>query len=126
MATLRHHTRVDAPADEVWKLVADTGNIAAWFPGLDASSQEGDVRTVNMGGMEIKERIVTNDDDLRRLQYTIIEPQMGDVLVTLDVIDEGEGCLVVYAADFSPDELRDLLDPTYAGATQAIKQHAES
>jgi carbon monoxide dehydrogenase subunit G len=126
MATIRHHARVDAPADRVWKLLADTGNLGDWFPGVDESSQEGDVRTVKMGSMEVKERIITNDDDLRRLQYSIVEPPVGSHLATVDVIEEGDGCLLIYGADVTPDEMSALLDPVYASATEAIKQQAES
>jgi uncharacterized protein YndB with AHSA1/START domain len=125
MATIRHHARIDAPADTVWALVTDAGGIAGWMPGLDESSLEGDMRTVKMGPMEVKERIVTNDADLRRLQYTIVEPPVGQHLATIDVIDQGDGCLLVYGCDLD-DPMYDMLNPMYEGATQAIKTHIES
>lgn len=126
MATIRHHTRIDAPADEVWKVVSDTGNIGDWMPGVDESSQEGDVRTVKLGGMEIKEQIVTNDGELRRLQYSIIDPPMGSHLATVDVFEDGDGAFLVYSCDIDPDDMYPILHPTYEGATQAIKAHVES
>jgi hypothetical protein len=124
MATIRHHARTSASADDVWKLVTDTGDIT-WMPGVDSSSQEGDVRTVSLGAMTVKEQIITNDEALRRVQYRIIEPPMESHLTTVDVIDEGDGCLVVISCDVTPDEMHALLDPTYSGTVEAIKQHAE-
>jgi carbon monoxide dehydrogenase subunit G len=126
MATIRHHTRIAAPPDKVWALVTDTGNIGDWMPGVDESSQEGDVRTVKLGPMEIKEQIVTNDAELRRMQYSIIDPPMGTHLATVDVFEDGDGSFLVYSCDISPDDMFAILDPTYAGATDAIKQHIES
>jgi carbon monoxide dehydrogenase subunit G len=125
MATIRHHARIHADTDKVWALLADTGSIGDWFPGIDESSQEGDVRTIKMGPMEVKEQIVTNDDALRRLQYTVIDPPMGAHLATVDVIDDGEGCLLVYSCDVD-DTMYELMNPMYASATDAIKQRAES
>lgn len=124
MATIRHHARIKAPADQVWKLVTDTGNIA-WMPGVDESSQEGDVRTVKLGPMEIKEQIITNDAELRRVQYSIIDPPMGSHLATVDVFEDGDGSFLVYSCDISPDDMYPILDPTYAGATEAIREQFE-
>jgi ligand-binding SRPBCC domain-containing protein len=126
MATVRHHTRIDATPDEVWALVSDPSAVDRIFPGVDVEV-DGDVRAVDMGGMVVKEAIVTSRDDLRRFQYAIVEAPM-DVeshLATIDVIDDGEGCLLVYSVDVKPDELGPLFDGTMADATRSIKRHVE-
>ena len=63
MATIRHHTRIDASPDDVWAIVADAGGIADWAPGIEPGTVEWDeataTRTIDMGGMKIVEAIVS-------------------------------------------------------------------
>lgn len=105
MATIRRDVRFDHPAEAVWGVVADTGSLATWFPGLTASVQEDDLRTVTLGsGISLPERIVTNDPIQRRLQYRIEAGPVRHHLATVDVIDlEDETCLAVYSTDAEPD-----------------------
>lgn len=128
MATIRHHARIDRGADDVWDLVKDFGGLGAWFPGVDSCTLEGTDRTVGTMGIEVIERLLISDDDLRRLQYSIVGGAMTPEhhVATIDVIEDGEGSLVVYSCDLQPDELRDLIDPIYGGATEALKAHFES
>jgi ligand-binding SRPBCC domain-containing protein len=126
MATIRHHARIDATPDEVWALVSDPGAVDKIFPGVGVEV-DGDVRAVDMGGMVIKERIVECRDDLRRFQYSVIDAPMEveSHLATIDVIDDGAGCLLVYSVDVTPDELGPLFDDTMGQATATIKRHVE-
>lgn len=128
MASIRYHTRIDRAPDEVWALVSDAGGLEAWFPGVDACSFDGEVRTVSTMGMEIEERIVLCDPDLRRFQYSIVGGPMVPEhhLATVDVIEDGDGSLLVYACDVRPDDLAALLGPVYQSATEALKNHLEN
>jgi hypothetical protein len=128
MATMRYHTKIDRPADEVWALVADVGGLADWFPGVETCTLHGDVRTVATMGIEVDERIVVSDPALRRLQYTIVGGPMVPEhhLATIDVLEDGDGSLLVYSCDVSPDSLADLFAPIYSSATDAIKAQVES
>jgi carbon monoxide dehydrogenase subunit G len=127
MATIRHHTRIDRPADDVWALVTDTGNIADWLPGVDKSTQDGDVRKVHVGEMVIEEQIITNDGDLRRMQYSIVGgAPVESHLATIDVIEDGDGAILIYACDVAPDDFAPILDATLAAGTQAIRETLES
>jgi hypothetical protein len=76
-------------------------------------------------GMEIEEREVTNDGELRRLQYSIVGGPMVPEhhLATIDVLDDGDGALIVYSCDVSPDEVGELFDGVYASAAQGIADH---
>jgi hypothetical protein len=128
MATIRHHTRIDRPADEVWALLEDFGGLDAWFPGIDGCTLEGDVRTVATMGIEIEEQLVTSDGELRRQQYSIVGgPMVPEYhLATIDVIEDGAGSIVIYSCEVKPDETGELFRPIYGQATQAIKAAAES
>ena len=128
MATIRHHAHIDRSPDDVWKVVADAGAISNWFPGIDTSSVEGNVRRCSMGGgAELVEEIVTSDDQLRRFQYRITEgPTPLDFhLGTVDVLPDGDGSLVIYSTDVSPDETKALFDPALAGGLDGLKRYLE-
>lgn len=125
MASIRHHRRTTATPDEVWALVTDFGGLADWFPGVDACTIDGGVRTVTTMGMDIEEKQITNDGELRRLQYSIVGGPMVPAhhLATIDVLDDGDGALIVYSCDVAPDELAEVFDGVYASAAQGIADH---
>jgi Polyketide cyclase / dehydrase and lipid transport len=108
MASIRREIRIRGSADEVWAVVGDVGTIHHWFPGIVACTvaedAEGTVRTVTLGsGMQLVERIVTNDPLARRFQYRITGGVFREHLGTIDVIDLGDGTsLAVYGTDAVP------------------------
>jgi hypothetical protein len=127
MATVRHHTRIDAPADKVWAVISDAGSVADWFGPLSSSQATATGRVVTLGdGTVIDEDVVTNDDTLRRFQYTIksglpVEHHIG----TFDVLEDGAGSIVVYAADVRPDELGPTFDAVMGQGIQDLKAFCE-
>jgi hypothetical protein len=105
MASIRHHARIDRTPDEVWKVVSDAGSISIWFPLTEQSLEDDGMRYCSLqGGGKLEEEILTSDDELRRFQYRITA---GDMPVehhigTVDVLEHGEGSLVVYSTDVTP------------------------
>lgn len=127
MATLRTHARIDRNADDVWAVVKDSDAIADWFPGLDGVTVTETSRTLSMGGISIVEDIVTVDDGLRRFQYSITEAPMPveSHLGTMDVIEDGDGALLIYSTEIKPDDASALLGPIVEGAVASLKTHLE-
>lgn len=128
MATIRHHAHIARSPDEVWKVVADPGAIATWFPGIGSVTVEGNVRRCSLGpGAELVEEVVTVDDDLRRFQYRIVGGPLpvSFHLATVDVLPDGDGSLVIYSTDVAPDEAKDLIDPAIAAGVRGLKAHLE-
>jgi hypothetical protein len=127
MATLRHHAHIDRSPDDVWKVVSDAGAISRWFPGIDTSTAEGNVRRCSMGGSELSEEIVTSDDELRRFQYRITDGPMPLEfhLGTVDVLPDGDGSLVVYSTDVLPDDVKPVFDPAISDAVEGLKRFLE-
>ena len=127
MATIRHHAHVKASPDEIWKVVSDSSTMPSWFPGVKGVKVDGNRRTVDLGGMELIEDIVTSDDELRRFQYRIVGgPMVPEYhLGTIDVLPDGDGSLVIYATEVLPDAAKQMIDPTIAAGVAAIKAHLE-
>jgi len=96
MAKARVKQEIAAPADVVWKLVADFGNVS-WFPGASAKLEgrgPGMVRIFSGPNGEIRERLESLDDAKRTLVYTI--PQgvpfpVENYRATMAVEDAGAG-----------------------------------
>ena len=55
MANGKAEISIDRSPDDVWKLVRDFGGLADWMPGIESCTVDGDVRTIGMMGIEIKE-----------------------------------------------------------------------
>lgn len=128
MATLRTHLTIDRPADAVWSVVSDAGNISAWFPAVKTSTATSDARECELAdGSPLTEEIITNDPELRRFQYRItggmpVESHLG----TVDVIDNGENTLVVYSTEITPDSLADVLGPAVEDGVHGLKEYCET
>jgi hypothetical protein len=127
MATVRHHIRIDAPAEKVWGIIRDAGSVSEWFGPIATSHATATGRVVTLGdGTEIDEDVVTNDDALRRFQYTIksglpVEHHIG----TFDVLEDGAGSIVVYGADVRPDEIAPTFDAVMGQGIQDLKAFCE-
>ncbi|MGQ0467387.1 MAG: SRPBCC family protein [Sporichthyaceae bacterium] len=127
MATVRHHLHVNAAPDDVFKVIADAGSISNWFGPIVSSSSTPTGRIVTLGdGTEINEDTVTSDNELRRFQYAIksglpVDHHIG----TFDVLPDGDGSLVIYAADVAPDELGPVFDGVMAEGIKGLKDYCE-
>jgi hypothetical protein len=129
MATARAHVRVARPPDEVWAVVSDPVGIPGWFPGVAETTLDGSVRhVVTTTGVEVDEHIVTNDGGLRRFQYRIAPGGVVPYehhLATIDVLDDGDGSLVIYSGDVLPDKFGPGLQQTLDAAVKGLWTYLE-
>lgn len=129
MATLRTHLTIDRPADEVWSVVSDAGNISAWFPMVQKSEAGGGERhCVLDGDVPLDEEIVTDDAELRRFQYRIVGGgvPVDSHLGTVDVLEQGGSSLVVYSTEVTPDEVAGVLGPAIEEGLRGLKTYCEA
>lgn len=118
---------IDAPVEQVWDYIADFGGLDAWMPGVDSCTLDGDVRTLQVLGMEITEKLVSKDDDAHVLEYRIeksplnAESHLGRITVTRDA----DGTTATWFVEVAPDSLTDMLIGTYRQALEALKKQAE-
>ena len=113
---------VGASADEVWKAVGDFGGIDAFFPGIESFRIEGDDRVIGMFGMEIRERLLSRDDDAARtLTYSVVEGVPIDShTATISVEPEGDGAKVTWSYAVVPDEMAPVFGDTYQAALNEL------
>jgi carbon monoxide dehydrogenase subunit G len=129
MATARAHGRVERDADVVWAAVSDPVGITRWFPGVAECTLNGPVRhVVTTNGVEVDEHIVTNDGRLRRFQYRIAPGGVVPYeqhLATIDVLAEGDGSLVIYSGEVTPDSFGPGLQQMLDAAVTGLKGYLE-
>jgi carbon monoxide dehydrogenase subunit G len=129
MATGKAEASIARNPDDVWNVLRDFGGLASYMPGVDACTVDGDVRTIETMGIEVKEQLRDLDDDTRRLSYSVIESPMTNLvshLATIAVDTEGDGTHLTYAVDVEPDDLLALFVGTYEASVVALKKQFES
>jgi hypothetical protein len=129
MGSFRSHRHIAAPADRLWALIGDSLAVPTWFSSIAECAVEGDVRTCKLvRGGEVRERIVTQDNELRRFQYSIIAGiPVSSHLGTIDVlaIDPGSS-IVVYSTEVQPDAVGAHIGSAVERALDKLVQLFES
>ena len=95
---------------------------------VESCTLEGDVRTLAMMGIEIKEQLRSCDDGARRITYSVIESPMDNLkshTATIAVDPEGGGTHVTWSVAVDPDELLGLFVPVYEGSLAEMKKQLE-
>ena len=127
MASLRYDVRISRSADDVWAVITDSTRMTEWFDGIEAVHVGEGTRSLDLAvGITITECIVTNDPELRRFQYAIIEglPDAAH-LGTIDVLEDGpDASRVVYGTDVA-DALAPIVGPTTEAGLKNLKQLLE-
>src|SRR2546423_9622806 len=100
MGTARAETTIAKPADQVWAVLGNFGEMG-WMPGVESCRLEGKDRILSMFGMEITERELHHDDAARTLTYGIVG---GPVQVekhepTITVTSQGDSSSVTWHVD---------------------------
>jgi hypothetical protein len=128
MASIIKVITVAAPVDDVWEAVRDYGavheRVAAGF--VIATELDGRDRIVTFAsGAVARERLVTLDDDRRRLVYSVVDSALGcthhQASVVVDAAADGHGCRFTWTTDVLPDELAPALDGLMEAGARAIR-----
>ena len=129
MAEGKAEVSIDRSPDDVWQLVREFGGLETWMPGVETCVVDGDVRTIGLMGIEIKEQLRNLDDPARRISYSVVESPMGNLeshLATISVEPEGQGTHLTWAVEVVPDDLLALFVPVYEGSVVELKKKLES
>jgi len=106
MATIREEIPLTIGADEAWDAARDFGNLhERLVPGFaTAAHLEGDDRIVTFfTGTVLRERLITLDDDERRLAWSIVDGPYSHHNGVLEVFEDGDGCRLVWTTDLLPE-----------------------
>jgi carbon monoxide dehydrogenase subunit G len=138
MAEIEVNREFAASAAAVWEKLADFGGIGGWMPGVQGCGLDGEgvgaVRSVSLGGMQIKERLESFDTDGRSLSYSITEGPLPvqNYLAVIQVSETGAGaCRVDWTASFDLPEgvgeesIAPALAGAYGGALKALQSQLE-
>lgn len=127
MATLRKEIPLTAGATPVWNALRDFGAVHTRVaPGfLTQLKMDGSDRLVTFfNGLVARERLVTLDDESRRLVYAVVEGQASHYNAVVQVLPERDGCRIVWTIDLLPNELAPavgaMMDQAAASMTKTL------
>ena len=125
MASLRKEIPLAASSAAVWDAVRDIGALhTRLVPGFVVDTVlDGDARIVTFAnGMVIREPIIAIDEEHRRLVWSAEGPQFEHYNASAQAVEQGDGAtVVVWTADFRPDELADVVDEMMTAGAEAMK-----
>lgn len=109
MATLRKQIAIDSGAASVWSALRDFGAVHTRVaPGFLTRLEidNGDRTVTFFNGLVARERLVTLDDEDRRLVYAVVEGRASHYNAAVQVFPEGDGrSRLVWTIDLLPDAL---------------------
>ena len=122
MATIRKEITTTAKPDQVWAAIQDIGALhTRLVPGfvVDTKLEPGARIVTFANGITVRERIVTIDDQAKRLVWSIVSERFTHHNGSLQVFVNADGeTNVVWIADLLPDEA--------AGMSSQIMDHGMS
>ena len=129
MASIRKELSLEAPAGNVWSAVRDFGAVHRRLaPGFVVDAKlDGDARVVTFANGNIaRERLVTLDDEARRLVYTVVSERVTHYNASVRVLPDGDGrCRLVWMVDFLPDQLAGYIGAQMTEAARVMKPALE-
>ena len=113
--------RYTATPEAAWQLVGDFGGIGEVFADVDDVVVVDDLRTFNLMGMRITERLVSHDDAARTISYSIIDGVPVEAhLATIRVDAHETGCEISWSVTSDPEAAQPLFADAYRGALVAL------
>jgi carbon monoxide dehydrogenase subunit G len=130
MATIQKEFLVEAPVEDVWAAIRDIGAVHSRFAQhfVVDTRLEADSRLVTFAnGATVRERIVTIDEERRRLVYSVVEWKTTHHNASFQVFADGKyRTRVVWIADLLPNDLADLVGGLMEQGAAAIKTTLEA
>ena len=125
MGEARAEITIDRPADDVWAVIGNFGELT-WMPGVETCELDGDDRILGMFGMRIVERQLTRDDEGKSLTYGIVDGDMKPEVhrATITVMPAGSGSFVTWDVE-TDDNMVEVMQGAYTGALGALKEQLE-
>ncbi|MEM9083856.1 MAG: SRPBCC family protein [Planctomycetota bacterium] len=131
MSSIRKEITVSVPAAVAWDAVRDVGSIHTRLaPGMVTNTtleDGGAVRVVTFAdGLVLKERIISVDDNARRLVWSVVGDPFEHHNASVQVIGDDQSCRVVWTADLLPHELTETVAAIMERGLSLTKQTQEA
>jgi len=124
MATIQKTVEIDAPLDAVWPKIADAQNIASLIGFLESSEVDGDQRVCTLAdGGRLLEKIVSVDEGLKRVAYSITESPLGMEYhaASMQLFGDGGKTRFVWTVDLAPAAAAEHLEPLLQSACEDMR-----
>lgn len=136
MSKVSMSTRIDASADQVWKVLSDFNGLPVFVDAFEKSTMEGlgagalRSLTLKSGGPPIVEKLERLDERAKTLSYSIVTSPLPlkDYFSTVEVIDLGPGqCEVKWYSTFEPKDVPEaeavkIVEGVYTGGFEGLKK----
>lgn len=134
MSKVEVRESIDAPAARVWEMVGDFGGLAriGLVPSCTLEGEGvGAVRTLDMGGSVVRERLEAHDDTGRTLTYSMVETgplPVGNYRSTIRVLEDGpQRCILDWSGEFDPlegatEQAEQTVRGIYTGGIQGLRK----
>lgn len=131
MASIRTEFEIGVDADRAWRVVGDwaDGPVGMGRDYVTSSRADADIRVVTFAnGPVARERLVTRDEDARRIVYSMIggtvQPEHDNAAMQIVPLDAGR-CRFIWSRDILPDELAEPLRAYMEESALVIKRTLE-
>jgi len=125
MATIRIETTIDAAPEDVWDALRDFGALHTRLaPGFVVDTKlEGSDRLVTFfTGTTLRERLISRDDEARRLAWTIVDGPYEHHNGVAQVLEEGGTTRFVWTSDLLPDAAAEPTRAMMQQGSEAIRR----
>lgn len=129
MASIHKEIALTAPVEEVWAALRDVAAPHRLFAGVLVDSRlDGDTRIVTFAdGSVVRERIVSVDEERRRVAYTVLREELVHHSASMQVFADGrDGSRFVWVSDFLPDAFGATIRPLVEQGAVAMKRTLEA
>ncbi len=128
-ATIRKEIHIKAEPAAVWDAVRDFDNVDKRLaPGfvVEVQAEDGGRYLTFANGAKARELLVSVDDNLRRLVYSIPDGSFKTYNASLQVFSKGKhGCLLVWIVDLLPNSLESYIKTQMDSAALIMKNTLE-
>ncbi|ACB96515.1 SRPBCC family protein [Beijerinckia indica] len=124
MATIQKEILTRASVDQVWDAVRDIGALhTRLVPGfvLDTRLEPGTRIVTFFNGVTVRERIVTLDEERKRLVWAAEGSFLKHHNGSAQVLARGALTCVIWTADFLPDDAAAAIGPLMEAGAEAMK-----
>jgi len=124
MATITKEFRSPRSAAEVWEKLRRfeaVHELAKGFVTATEMAPSGARLVTFANGVQVREWLVSSDDDARRLVYAILDhPKYDHYSASAQVIEDGAGSRFVWTVDFLPDAMAEQQNGAMEAGAKAM------